>query len=97
MRKKSNLKRLDDENPEWTAEDFAKARPASEALPQIFGEKVAEEMLKPRGRPRVEFPKERITIRLSPDVVQAFRATGEGWQTRIDTALKDWLNKHKAA
>ena len=97
MRKKPNPKRLDDENPEWTAEDFAKARPASEALPQIFGEKVAEEMLKPRGRPRVEFPKERITIRLSPDVVQAFRATGEGWQTRIDTALKDWLNKHKAA
>ena len=97
MRKKPNPKRLDDENPEWTAEDFAKARPASEALPQIFGEKVAEEMLKPRGRPRVEFPKERITIRLSPDVVQAFRATGEGWQTRIDTALKDWLSKHKAA
>lgn len=97
MRKKPNPKRLDDENPEWTAEDFAKARPASEVLPQIFGEKVAEEMLKPRGRPRVEFPKERITIRLSPDVVQAFRATGEGWQTRIDTALKDWLSKHKAA
>lgn len=34
------------------------------------------------------------TIRLSPDVVQAFRAAGDGWQTRIDAALKDWLRTH---
>ena len=47
-------------------ENFAKARPASEVLLQIFGAKVAKEMLKPRGRPRVELPKERINIRLSP-------------------------------
>lgn len=32
----------DPDNPEWTAEDFARARPASEMLPQIFGEKVAQ-------------------------------------------------------
>jgi uncharacterized protein (DUF4415 family) len=38
--------------------------------------------------------KERITIRLSPDVVQAFRNTGEGWQTRVDIALRDWLKTH---
>ncbi len=36
--------------------------------------------------------KERITIRLSRDVVDQFRATGDGWQTRIDTALQEWLN-----
>jgi uncharacterized protein (DUF4415 family) len=36
--------------------------------------------------------KERITIRLSHDVVEQFRATGDGWQTRIDTALQEWLN-----
>lgn len=41
--------------------------------------------------------KERITIRLSPEVVQAFRDTGAGWQTRIDAALQDWLATHKAA
>jgi uncharacterized protein (DUF4415 family) len=34
------------------------------------------------------------TIRLSPDVLQAFRAAGDGWQTRIDAALKDWLRTH---
>ena len=39
--------------------------------------------------------KERITIRLSRDVVERFRATGDGWQTRVDTALQDWLKKHK--
>lgn len=39
-------------------------------------------------------PKVSTTIRLSPDVVQAFRAAGDGWQTRIDAALKDWLRTH---
>lgn len=38
--------------------------------------------------------KARITIRLSPEVVTTFRATGSGWQTRIDAALKDWLKTH---
>ena len=39
-------------------------------------------------------PKVSTTIRLSPDVVQAFRAAGDGWQSRIDAALKDWLRTH---
>lgn len=38
--------------------------------------------------------KERITIRLSHDVVESFRATGEAWQTRVDAALRDWLKNH---
>lgn len=48
-----------------------------------------------RGRPKADVTKERITIRLSRDVVAAFRASGAGWQTRMDAALKDWLKKHK--
>lgn len=44
-----------------------------------------------RGRPRKARPKEAVSIRLSPDVLAAFRATGPGWQTRIDEALKEWL------
>lgn len=63
MGKKPNPELIDDENPEWTAADFAKARPASEVLPQIFGAKVARDRLKPRGRPRAEHPKTRINIR----------------------------------
>ena len=46
------------------------------------------------GRPFAEQTKERITIRLSPDVLAAFRATGAGWQTRVDEALKEWLTNH---
>jgi uncharacterized protein (DUF4415 family) len=66
-------------------------------LPQIFGEKVAKEMLRPRGRPRVEFPKERINIRLSHEVVAHFKSAGEGWQTRIDTALRQFITEHPSA
>lgn len=94
MSKKPNPELIDDENPEWTAEDFAKARPASEALPQIFGAKVAQEMLKPRGRPRAEHPKERINIRLSHEVVEHFKSSGDGWQTRIDAALRQFITEH---
>mgnify|MGYP001597849778 FL=1 len=47
------------------------------------------------GRPKAETTKERITIRLSPDVLEKFRASGAGWQTRIDAALRDWLRTHR--
>ena len=42
-------------------------------------------------------PKVAINIRLSPEVVEAFKATGEGWQTRVDGALKQWLKTHSPA
>ena len=37
--------------------------------------------------------KERITIRLSQDIVEHFRSEGGGWQTRMDEALRDWLKR----
>jgi uncharacterized protein (DUF4415 family) len=52
---------------------------------------------RPVGRPTGSIksaPKVPTTIRLSPEVSAAFRATGNGWQTRIDAALKDWLSTH---
>lgn len=94
MSKKRILEQQDNENPEWTAQDFSQARPASEVLPQVFGEKKAKEMLKPRGRPRVEFPKERINIRLSHEVIAHFKSAGAGWQTRMDSALKQFIAEH---
>ena len=49
----------DDENPEWTDDDFARATPAAKLLPKLFGSKVAAEMLQPRrGRP----PADRLKI-----------------------------------
>ena len=41
--------------------------------------------------------KEHVAIRFDTDVLAAFRATGKGWQTRINAALKDWLKDHSAA
>ena len=76
---------------ELTVVDMKRFRPAKEALP---GPLLAK--LKARG-PQKAPVKERITIRLSPEVVQPFRATGEGWQTRVDAALKDWLKSHEPA
>lgn len=55
---------------------------------------------KPRlrsGRPIASVTKERITIRLTRSVVDQFRATGDGWQTRLDAALQDWLKDHRPA
>jgi len=42
-----------------------------------------------RGRPKSAAPKEKINVRLSPDVLAALRATGRGWQTRIDALLRE--------
>ncbi len=50
-----------------------------------------------RGRPKVQITKKHTTIRLSQDVLDRFRATGPGWQTRIDEALKEWLQTHERA
>lgn len=53
MTKKLNPERFDTANPEWSAEDFAKAKPASDVLASLFGNAQATEMLKPkRGRPK---------------------------------------------
>ncbi len=49
-----------------------------------------------RGRPRLERPKVAINIRLSPDVLDRFKETGPGWQSRIDAALREWLERHPA-
>ncbi|MFT0533303.1 BrnA antitoxin family protein [Castellaniella hirudinis] len=45
--------------------------------------------------PQKEPTKERITIRLSASTLADFRATGPGWQGRIDSALRDWLDAHQ--
>jgi uncharacterized protein (DUF4415 family) len=94
MKKRLNPELPDNDNPEWRAQDMARARPASAVLPELFGTQAAKAMLKPRGRPHADVVKDRITIRLSPDVTAAFRASGDGWQTRMDAALKDWLRTH---
>ena len=41
--------------------------------------------------------KEQVTVRYSPEVLAYFRATGAGWQTRMDEALREHVSRHKAA
>jgi len=50
--------------------------------------------LRPVGRPVAEIKKDRITIRLSPEVTEFFRATGKGWQTRMDKILLEYVATH---
>ena len=47
-----------------------------------------DRVLKRRGRPPAVVTKEKVPLRLDPDVVAFFRATGDGWQTRINAALR---------
>lgn len=74
------------DNPEWTEEEFARARPAREVLPPEFFAGLAE--LRKAGRPRKAHKKVSVTLRLDPDVVSAFKSDGEGWQTRMNDTLK---------
>lgn len=47
-----------------------------------------------RGRPKTDNPKVALTVRYDADIVAAFKATGKGWQTRMNHALRDWLKTH---
>ena len=49
-----------------------------------------------RGRPPQAVTKTSIKLRLDPDIITSFRAMGNGWQTRMNDALKEWLKEHAA-
>jgi uncharacterized protein (DUF4415 family) len=70
-----------DDLPEVTDADMARA------VVHKAGEPVR------RGRPKLEEPKEKVTIRLDKDVAAALRATGPRWQTRVNTAIREWLER----
>jgi len=89
-----NPEMTDDENPELDDAWFARARPASEVLPEIFGAEMASELLKrrPGQRGAQKAPtKKLLAVRYSQEVIEYFRSTGSGWQSRMDEALKDWI------
>ena len=73
---------IDKDNPEWTAKDFKKAKPASELPPEILAA-----FPKTRG-PQKAPKKVPVSLRLSPDVIAHFKAGGTGWQSRIDATLR---------
>lgn len=69
------------DNPEWTKEEFAKARPFAEVFPELAA------TIKRRG-PGKKPAKQLVSLRLSQDVLKHFKAKGPGWQTRIDETLR---------
>ena len=73
------------ESHEWTAEDFARARPAKEVLSAKFFESLERQRV--RG-PQKTPTKKLVSIRLDPEVVKKFRATGRGWQGRMNEVLR---------
>jgi uncharacterized protein (DUF4415 family) len=76
-----DLKEVSD-NPKWTKEDFAKARPFAEVFPEL-----AASIRRGRG-PNKEPTKKLVSLRLSRDVLEHYRSKGPGWQTRIDETLR---------
>ena len=72
----------DRDNPEWTREDFARARPAHAVVPEIVA-------AARRGRGKQRAPTKRlVSMRLDRDVLDHFRASGPGWQGRINDVLR---------
>jgi uncharacterized protein (DUF4415 family) len=65
-----------DDAPEWTQEQFERAD-------LYHGDKLIR-----RGRPPSDHPKQALKLRIDADVVEYFRATGPGWQTRINDTLR---------
>jgi uncharacterized protein (DUF4415 family) len=84
--------RPDEENPEWTHEDFRAARPAVEVLPEFIGEAAATELMS-RGRGRPPKPQRKVnqTLRLDADVLAAYREQGPGWQVRMNQILREHM------
>jgi uncharacterized protein (DUF4415 family) len=83
--------RPDEDNPEWTETDFAKARPALDAIEEIFGAEAAETIRRRPGRPAKADRKVNQTLRLDPDVVEAYRRAGPGWQAHMNAVLRQHM------
>ena len=77
----------DPDNPEWTKEDFAKAKGPQSLPPEVL-EAFPRTAAKVRGRPRLDAPKVAVSLRLDPDVLDYFKGTGQGWQARLNAALR---------
>jgi uncharacterized protein (DUF4415 family)/uncharacterized DUF497 family protein len=75
----------DPDNPEWTAADFARARPLAD-FPFLVAALAAKHCGRPLGSTRSD--KSLVSLRLNNDVIERFRADGPGWQSRINATLR---------
>jgi uncharacterized protein (DUF4415 family) len=79
---------IDDDLPELDDDFFARARPAAEVMGEAF-----MEMARRPGRPKATAPKQPVTIRLDAAVAERLRASGKGWQTRVNDELARLIAK----
>lgn len=84
----------DGEIRELALEDFASMK--------SFAELPREEQEFLRGltnakAPRPSFPVEEVRLKLSQPVLERFRASGTGWEERVDEALREWIAEHQAS
>ena len=95
MKKRKTSKHTDDA-PELDAKWFARARSAREVLPPELVAAFPKRRPGQRGpgRAPVKVP---TTIRVDADVLSGLKASGKGWQTRVNEVLRNWLKKHAGA
>jgi uncharacterized protein (DUF4415 family) len=70
------------DNPQWTREEMRNARPFRELFPEL-----AAKIRKARG-PQKAPTKQLVSLRVDRDVIAKFKAEGEGWQSRMNAALR---------
>lgn len=75
----------DPDNPELTDEQLANMKPFREVFPDMA--KAMDREIARRGRPPKDVVKQPVTIRLNPETIEKFKATGPGWQSRISDLL----------
>jgi uncharacterized protein (DUF4415 family) len=85
-----------DDDPELTDADISGGKWMVGDKEVSTQEAQAEIKKRLRGRPAGSGAKSSTTLRLDTEVLEAFRATGRGWQTRVNNALQEWLREHGA-
>jgi uncharacterized protein (DUF4415 family) len=74
---------------ELTRDDIAEMKPFRDVFPDLH-----ESWKRGRGRPPKEHPKQRLTLRLDADIVDWMKQQGAGYQTRINSILREAM-KHR--
>jgi uncharacterized protein (DUF4415 family) len=95
-KRKSSSSWIDpDDAPELTDDFFTKATPkvGNKIVSRENFRNAAEKAM--RGRPPGTATKKSTTVRFDIDVLDAFKSTGKGWQSRMNDALRQWLKGHR--
>ncbi len=90
MSRKPDPFMIDEENPEWTPEATAEAKPFGDVFPDML-----ESWKRGRGRPRAAAPKVTMNFRFAADLVQSLRATGRGYNARVEKLLREAMEQGK--